>query len=242
MNISNYLKNIEKTKVELAKELYISRPTLNQYIDLFESGCKIENERYELIFHRLFSDENLSREEFDKRMDSIKYLLERDRKYDIDKLKPESADIVARIHYALVRDMNEGNGNNKVYETILLLLNSYHTESFMRELAGYLYDLNSDTDLLDLSDESKAYYAFFYKCFSKIKDAAPKYDEVEFASFLRRKEEISNEKKKRREDTKRRIQDKFGKLLEKIVIEYKKEGIDASENEIMKEFIRRVTL
>ena len=54
-------------------------PTLNQYIELFETGKKIENERYNIIFKRLFSDRTASKELFDQKMKAVKFLLERDK-------------------------------------------------------------------------------------------------------------------------------------------------------------------
>ena len=106
MNINEYLKKIEKTKIELARDLNLSRPTLNQYIELYESGHKIENDRYDIIFNSLFSNENISRTQFDAKVDSVKLLLERDKKYEIGNLSPNAADWVARIHNSIVQDMS----------------------------------------------------------------------------------------------------------------------------------------
>ena len=240
MNINEYLKKIEKTKVELAKELNISRPTLNQYIELFESGHKIENERYEIIFRRLFSADKMTREQFDTQMKSVRFLLERDRKYDIDNLKPESADIVVRIHNCIVHDMSSENWNNKVYDAILILLKNYRTNTIMRELAGYFTDLNSDSDLSDLSYETKAYYAYYYECLRKILEKAPEYDENKFNCFVKRKEEISIQKKKNRDKATKSIQDRLQKILEDVEFEFKEKEIDVSEDEMMNEVIRRM--
>ncbi len=55
------------------------RPTLNQYIELFETGKKIENERYNIIFKRLFSDRSVSKELFNQKMRAVKFLLEREK-------------------------------------------------------------------------------------------------------------------------------------------------------------------
>lgn len=252
MNINNFLKRIGLTKVELARELNLSRPTLNQYIELYESDHKIENERYAIIFNRLFSDDEITREQFDRLMDSVKFLLERDRKYDIGNLKPEDADLVARIHNRLISDItNNEDGDDgssvgkaqssaKVYDTILLLLNNYHSNTIMRELAGYFSDLNTDSDLSRLSDESKAYYAYFYSFFHPIVDHAPKLDKVQFELFLKRREEIKKQKEQSRANKTKNIRDRMKKTIDEVEREFRKNGIDASEEEIVAEVIRKM--
>lgn len=240
MNIKDYLKKIEITKVDLAKSLNISRPTLDQYIELFEKGQKIENDRYEIIFNRLFSDDNMAREQFDLQLDSVKFLLERDKRYDIGKLKPGDADIVATIHNCLVNDMSNDQSNRKVYNTILILLRKYHSDIIMRELCGFFSDLNSDTDISELDLESKAYYSYFYNFFSKIINKTPNFDEKKYDEFLNRRIEISTEKKKDSETKTKHLEDKLKKILEQVEIKFKNKGIDASEDEMVNEVIRMI--
>ena len=240
MNISDYLKSIKKTKTELSQELKLSRPTLNQYIELFETGQKIDNERYNIIFDRLFSDECKTRVQFDNEMNSVRFLLERDRKYDIGNLRPEAADIVARIHNKLVYDMSDNKWNKKVYDSILIILSSYRSNAVIRELTGYISDLNSGSDISDLSDESKAYYSYYYKCFREIKDDTPKMDEEEFKLFLKRREKLKLEREQNRDAKARNIQDKLKKILEEVESEYKDKSIDVSEDEMMAEVLRRM--
>ena len=240
MNISDYLKSIKKTKTELSQELNLSRPTLNQYIELFETGQKIDNERYNIIFGKLFSDESKTRVQFDNEMNSVRFLLERDRKYDIGNLRPEAADMVARIHNKLVYDMSDNKWNKKVYDSILIILSSYRSNAVIRELTGYFSDLNSGSDISDLSDESKAYYSYYYKCFREIKDDTPKMDEEEFKLFLKRREKLKLEREQNRDAKARNIQDKLKKILEEVESEYKDKSIDVSEDEMMAEVLRRM--
>lgn len=240
MTINEYLKRIEKTKSELAKDLRLSRPTLNQYIEIFEAGQKIENERYDIIFNRLFNDESLNKEQFQRRLESVKALLERDSKYNIGDLLPEEADLVARIHNNMIQDLSKEHSNSKIYDFILLLINNYRSNDIIRELACYFSDLNSESDISMISDESKAYYAYFYKHFRVIKDSCPIYDEREYQSFLNRRVEITSERRERRSITTKLIQDRMKKILEKIEREYKEKGVDASEEEMMSEVIRRL--
>ena len=55
MNIKKKLKDEIKINLsEFAKELEISRPTLNSYIEMFERGEKISSDKHQLIFEKLF--------------------------------------------------------------------------------------------------------------------------------------------------------------------------------------------
>lgn len=240
MNINQYLKSIGKTKIELAEELGLSRPTLNQYIELYETGQKIENERYDIIFKRLFSGQQVDRELFEKKLISIKNLMERDKKYDIGCLKPEAADLVARIHNNMVHDMSDGEWSEKVYDAILILLSRYNDYPIMRELAGYFSDLNSDSDLSDLSEESKAYYAYYYSCFREIRDNPPKYDPNIYNEFLERKEQLAKEREERKKSRKKKVQDRLDSVVKEVLSEFQKSGIEATEDEIMNEVVRRM--
>lgn len=240
MDINSFLKRINKTKTELAPELGISRPTLNQYIELYENGKDIENDRYNIIFQRLFSNPDMDREEFDRQLESIKFLLERDRRYDIGTLDPEAADMVARVHNKMISDMSEGQWDKKVYDAISILLSHYRTQPVMRELLRYFSDLNSDSDLEDLQEESKAYYSYYYKMLREIVDVPPTLKAEDYEAFLLRKAEISkirrSENNKKTESIKKKIDD----ILLEVELEYQKSGFDVSESEILTEVARRI--
>ncbi len=240
MNINQYLKSIKKTKFELAEDLRISRPTLNQYIELYEKGQKIENERYNIIFKRLFSELQLDRDLFEKKLISIKNLLERDRKYDIGCLEPKAADLVARIHNNMVNDMSRGEWSEKVYDAILILLSRYRDYPIMRELAGYFSDLNSDSDISSLSTISKAYYAYYYKCFLEIRDNPPEYNAQIYNEFITRREYLSKEREEQSKNTEKKVQDYLDKMVKEVLLEFQKNGIEATEKEIMNEVVRRM--
>ncbi len=240
MNINTFLKKIKKTKTELALELGISRPTLNQYIEMYENGNDIENERYNIIFQRLFSNFDTNREAFDRQLESIKFLLERDRRYDIGTLDPEAADIVARIHNKMVADMSERQWGKKIYDAILILLSQYRIQPVMRELMGYFSDLNSDSDLDNLPDESKAYYSYYYKVFREIVNNPPVYNEEEYESFLKRKAEISKQRMHENDQMAENVKKVINDTLMEVQLDYQTKGIEASENEIMNEIFRRI--
>ena len=240
MNIGCYLKSIGKTKTELAKELGLSRPTLNLYIDQFESGIKIDNERYDIIFNRLFSECVASKDLFDHKMDAVRFLLERDKKYDIGSLKPEAADMVARIHNIMVNDMSRDGWNKKVYDTIIIFLSRYRDDDIFNELSGYFSDLNSDFDLSELSEHTMAYYSYFYNCFNTILSNHPVLNMEMYDAFLRRREQLSDERAKRNAQKTDNIKAILNSKLREVELEYQENGVDISEEELLSELVRRM--
>lgn len=240
MNIGQYLKSIGKTKTELAEELNLSRPTLNQYIDLFESGKKIENERYDIIFNRLFSERLDNKDLFKRKLDAVKFLLERDKKYDIGSLTPEAADLVARIHNIMVNDLSSDDWNRKVYDTVSIILTRYRSDVIFSELSGYFSDLNSDVDLAGISSQTKAYYSFFYKCFHELMGGQPDLDSDMYNAFLKRRLQLSGERAKKNAQKAENIKEIISNTLNEIELEFQENGVDASEEELLTELVRRV--
>lgn len=240
MNISKYLKTIGKTKTELADELGLSRPTLNQYIELFENGNHIDNERYDIIFNRLFSDGIENKELFDRKIESIKILLERDRKYDIGLLSPEAADLVANIHNIMVNDLSSDDWDRKVYDTISIFLVRYKEDVFFRNLSGYFSDLNSDSDISEISDLTKAYYSYFFQCFRKLLIEQPVYKSDEYNLFLERRACLIKDKADRNAQKTKKIKDKINNTLKEVEKEFMEKGLDASEDDIVSELVRRM--
>ena len=240
MNIGQYLKEIGKTKTELADELGLSRPTLNAYIDQFEVGRKIENDRYDIIFNNLFSDRSVNRELFDRKLDSAKYLLERDKKYDIGTLSPDAADLVARIHNIMVTDLGTDDCNRKVYDTVIAFLTRYKKDVIFLELSGYFSDLNSDSDLSELSESTKAYYSYFYKCFRELINKQPDLDIENYDAFLKRRSQLSKAREERNAQKADKIKNMINNKLREVEKEYLDNGIEASEEDLINELVKRM--
>lgn len=240
MNINQFLKKVNKTKTDLANEIGISRPTLNLYIELFESGKPIENDRYNIIFNRLFSNPDMDKEQFESQLESVRFLLERDKKYDIGILTPDAADIVANIHNKMILDMGKDEWDKKVYEAISIILSQYRIQPLMRELMSYYSDLYSDSNLENLSAKSKAYYSFLYKMFREITEKAPRFNAAEYEMFKIRKKEIADERTLRNSKKTESIKKLINKIIKEVEFEYQKDGIEASESEILSEVVRRV--
>ena len=71
MEIKKSLKTYDIRISKFASDLGISRPTLDNYIDLYEKGEKIPNEVYQQIFEYLFSTEFTSSIDFAQKYDYV---------------------------------------------------------------------------------------------------------------------------------------------------------------------------
>ncbi len=240
MSINSYLKKIGITKTKLAKELELSRPTLNQYIELFENNQKIENERYNIIFNRLFEDTDAPADIFAKKLQGIKNLLDRDMKYGIARLEPKAADLVSKIHNLMIKDMENDTWNSKVYDAILILLNNYRKNELMRELACYFSDLNAGADETQFSYVDKAYYSYYFKIFSVIASEKPDFDDAAYEEFLDRMNDIKIERKRRQEERVSTIRERMQEKLLEVEAEFHDNDIEASEQDILAEVMRRL--
>ena len=175
-----------------------------------------------------------------QKIEGVKFLLERDRKFDIGSLKPEAADIVAQIHNLMVQDMSKADWDKKVYDAISIFITNYRNNDLFRQLTSYFSDLNLDSDLSGLSEQTKAYYGCFYKFFREIIIKKPKFDENEYENFIKRKEEILKIREEKNNRTAKKVKNLVEKVLKELEVEYQEKGIEASEDEIMMEVIRRI--
>ena len=140
----------------------------------------------------------------------------------------------------MVKDMSNEGWNNKVYDAVLIFIENYKSNPIIRELASYFSDLNSNSDLSRLPEQSKAYYSYYYKCFRDIPISAPKLDEDAYEEFLQCKAEISKNREKINNDAERRVKDRFANAIKMVRREYQEKGLEITEEELIAEVIRRV--
>ena len=93
-NIKQYLKDVGITQKEFAERIGLSRPTLDTYIDMYEHGQTIPKERYDIIFKRLFDNENNAEKIFFDNLKNLEGLLKRDRQYGTSDLEPKKLRIM----------------------------------------------------------------------------------------------------------------------------------------------------
>lgn len=233
MNIKQILKDNNYTLKDFATEIKLSRPTLDSYIIIYESGEIIPKDRYQIIFDGLFSSE-LVHDEFLERLNKYKNLLERDQNLGTSSLYVGDADLVSKIHKLMLDDIKRDDCDKNVYFFISLLISSYRDIDVFKQLSDYFAILNNLTEI-DESDISKRYLAYFYKVFKSVKDKAPDYTETEFEDFVKRRDEIRVEKIKRRDEKVLAIE----QMVKDIADECAQKGLELTKEQLLKELASR---
>ena len=228
-NIKQYLKDVGITQKELAERIGLSRPTLDTYIEMFEGNQTIPKERYDIIFNRLFGSKKVSEEEFEKKLQQVENLLNRDRKYGTSDLNPEAADYVSSIVRNMTKDLKLENWNQDVYIFINILISNYRKNEVFQQLVEYFMYLNNIRKIELIEEKQKPYFANIYKAFHGLIENPDIYAEKDYQDFLNRCEEIREEKNKRNSERKNNLKNR----IQDMVAEYEKKGIDLSEEEIV---------
>lgn len=235
-DIKNKLREMKITLVEFSSELEISRPTLDTYIELYESDSIIPKEKYQKIFGYLFNEEIKNREEFLQRMKQCHDLIEKDRLLGTAELNPKKTDILTSIIKEMTKDMSEPDCNEDIYIFINMIVRSYRREEIFQKLARYFLLLNAKcTD--SASKEEEIYLSNYYKLFYEDKNNLLKMDNEYLAKFYSKAKDIAANEMKNKEKIKEAL---LGKVIQEID-KMSKIGIDVN-NISIKELIKDINL
>lgn len=228
-NIKQYLKDVGMTQKEFAERIGLSRPTLDTYIEMYESGQTIPKERYNIIFKRLFDSDINSAEEFEKSFRQIENLLTRDQKYGTSDLEPEAADYVSLIVRNMKNDLKIADWNRDVYTFVNLLFSNYRENEIFQQLVEYFIYLNDIRGVEEIKENQIPYFANIFRAFHSLSEDPSVYNEQDYRDFLKRCLEIREDKKKKTDKRKKKLKDR----IQSMITEYEKKGIDLNEEEIL---------
>ncbi|MBO7451464.1 MAG: hypothetical protein J6U54_13955 [Clostridiales bacterium] len=85
-----------------------------------------------------------------------------------------------------------------------------------------------------------AYYSFFYKYFFELSTEQPVFDPNTYNAFLKRRIQLSKERAKKVEEKTQNIKVKLTNTLREVELDFQENGVDASEEELLAELVRRV--
>lgn len=239
MDIKRYLKKIEVTQTELAKQLHLSRPTLDSYIVQYEETNTLSKEKFKIIFDKLFGGDELTKQAFMRTLLEFADLITQDEKYEVSELEPRDTDLFMSVVANMRRDMQEENHSSNVYRFINMIISNYHREGIFQQVADYFLFLNGLISENEISEGQKESLAYLYNSFSHFPNDQRPYDyEYTYEKLLCRREEIQLEKdlktKKQKEMTKR--------LMEQVhsrIDAMQKNGIDVTD-EVLEDIISNV--
>jgi len=226
------LKVLGITLAECAKKLMISRPTLNSYIDLYEKQQPIPQEKYQLVFDRLFSDDIKDKDSFLTEVDNIHFLIERDKMLGTLELNPEKTDVITSVIAEMKEDMFASDCNLDIYIFMNMLIRSYRKNSIFQSLANYFLVLNGQINIDNISDDEKRFFSNCYRLFHDELKGISEIDDVYLKKFYKRIDVLNMEKQKQLDELRNELNDKITNKIEGLI----KLGVnvdDISVEEIM---------
>ena len=194
MNIKEQLKSIDVKITKLAAGLSVSRPTLDAYIDIYENGGKIPNEKYQEIFDYLFSDEDISPIEFAQKYDYVKRIMMADSSHrSVDNSVDKRKNYLARTLVSLI---NNENISLESLEFIYLLMRS-NDNNAIKLLSEYICLSNGITDWegKELTDEQKAFFSSISAFFDAYKNGELTIDNDRVKMLLERNAKMNGHRK-----------------------------------------------
>lgn len=222
MNIKLTLKKYGITLTDFARAIFISRPTLNIYIEEFEDKGTLPDERYSILFNKLFKEAK-NKEEFESYMHSYNNLLAKEKILNTYDLPPEKSDMISLIIEAMRRDLKNEESNENIYKFILFIISSYTSLTIFEELANYFLSLNSVIDFNELNKDQQDKVIRIYSLISLYTGTQYNIDYQSWRrKFINRVKEITKE----REQTAASISDDLKKRIDEEI----KRQIDAGKD------------
>lgn len=228
--IKERLKANKVTISEFAQNLQISRPTLDSYIKMYESGQELPNDKYKIVFDILFSDDVESIEEFKNRIEEVKNILHRDSILGTIDLDAEKTDLLTNIIEIAKSDLYDENCDLNVYRFIIMYLNSYKNINVFTTLMKYFLTLNSRYNIEELEEDDKIALSNYFRIFSKQVNNELEFDQESYSMFLRRVDEIKDNEEKEKEEFKAQVSSLLNERIDELV----DQGVDLKNINIQK--------
>lgn len=238
--IKERLRDLGVTLVEFADALEISRPTLDNYIVLFENGDVIPKDKYQRIFEVLFKKEIDTREKFLGILQNYHSLIERDKSLGTLDFDAKTTDLITSILERMKNDIAEDDYDESIYIFINMLIRSYRKQVIFKQFVNYFLYLNGVKDIDQIEDSEKPFISNAYKLMHLAVKNKLDIDEVFFSKFIERVKDIAAENSKEKESlTERIFKEEFEKKLNLMIQEQLRLGVDIKDIDI-KELISKV--
>ncbi len=223
MNIRNLLRKHGMTLSRFANMLSISRPTLDSYIQVYESGQEINNEKFQLAFEYLFSDQDISNPEFYVRLDKISMLLKRERLLGMTDLSPEDSDDLIKLFLEIVDKFKSNDFNRDIFKFINIIIHTYDNDLIIKDLTNYFLIINLLKEINSLDKKELYKMAIYNEFFNNVINSNNQnYDKAKINNLISR----INETKKERVNKEKEITHTVSKLIKEKIAEEQKRGIN----------------
>lgn len=229
MKIKKLLQKNGLTLLNFAELLNISRPTLNSYIKMFESGLRVPNEKIQIIFEELFNYE-LSNDEFNEKLNKYHNLLQRDKVMGVLELEADTTDLFTSVMNTIKEDFYSSNYDEEIYIFINMLISSYKSEKLFSHLVKYFLVLNNIISYQKVDFEKDSYLLHYFTVFENDKNNNLNYDSRLEKRFINRIEEINVIKN----ESENRYRQKLINLLDEEISNLKDMGFELTEEQLFK--------
>ena len=203
--IKEILKKNNITLLNFAKQLGISRQTLDTYIRIYESGEELPNQKYQILFDRFFKDVDKSQDEFVNQVEVAEYLIERDSLLGTLKLDAERTDLLTNIIETAKDDLYRQECDVDMYRFVVMFFNSYYKTEIFQHLVKYFLTLNGVVENVSLSKKEQIAISNYYRLFRDEIEGKLQVDEEALARFYARVDEISQIKLDKENEIKKQI-------------------------------------
>lgn len=220
MEIEKILERNEITITSFANKLKISRPTLYKFIERYNLNQNTGNEKYDIIFNKLFQKE-ISKEEFENELEKYSYLVDRDKKHGVLELDTKRTDTYSLIVSNIKKDLNEEEFDATIYWTLNLFLQRYREDELFLLILRYFYILNN-SEAKYRSEKEEKFCIKLNKLLKETYEDKLKYNEKEKEYFENRRKEIKRQIEEKRKEAK--------KITERVI-----------EEEIQKQILKGIS-
>ncbi len=167
MNIKDYLKTVHITQKDLADQLLLSRPTLDAYIQQFQSDRRLSKDKYQVIFEQLFTDPPKSEDEFWKTLDKYSTFLRQEKALGTSEMNTTNSYILSLVTQELKKDLFKSDSNQDVYVFINLLIHNYRKNPFLMAMVDYFLLLYNRKDPAKISEDERIWISNLHDLIQK---------------------------------------------------------------------------
>lgn len=195
MNIKEFLRKNSLTLTEFSTLINLSRPTLNNYINLFEEKKDLPNENYDKLFKILFKKEEYNKKEL---LTIIKQNLNLINSDEAPLYTEENKALMGKIIEKMQQDLKGENADNSLYKFINSSLSNYNKDNLLTCCIRYFLYLNGLKNLDEATTSEKIFFSHFFTLMTKMKSLESNnsltFDSEGFDNFKKRIYEIKEKR------------------------------------------------
>lgn len=225
MDIKEYLKSIHMTQKELADRLGLSRPTLDTYIQMFQTRKPLPRDKYQVVFEQLFTEPARSESGFRETLDEYTLFLKQEQVLGTSGMGTEESYIMSLVIREIKKDLSRSDADKDIYVFINLLLHNYRKNPELKQMIEYFLLLYSRKNVSDIAENDKIFLSNFHNMIQNKEKLV--FRQAAFQDLL----EYANKSKRVNALVKKEIQQQMLERFESKMQQLTDAGIDINSDE-----------